>query len=78
MEPNDSLLQGRILQLRTDGAPGAPGMVVINGERVDTRAPQHVGPGSLVLLRTPGGGGFGPPDRRTQEARRRDMEEGYV
>ena len=34
--------------------------------------------GQKVRLETPGGGGYGPPDERSEEARRRDAELGYV
>lgn len=45
------------------GGPGAKGEVVIDGALVDTRRLHVLRKGSLVTLRTPGGGGYGPaPD----------------
>ncbi len=60
------------------GAPGGLGAVVIDGEPADTRTPHHLRRGSTVLIRTPGGGGYGAPAGRSLEARRRDAEQGYV
>ncbi len=34
--------------------------------------------GERVRLETPGGGGYGPPERRRPEARQRDIAQGYV
>ncbi len=46
------------------GNDGAPGAVLINGKVIDSRKPQVLMPGDEVVLRTPGGGGFGAPDIR--------------
>jgi N-methylhydantoinase B len=43
------------------GGPGAPGVVLINGHPVDPKRQHVIDPGDRVELRTPGGGGFGPP-----------------
>ena len=34
--------------------------------------------GDRLLLKSPGGGGYGDPAKRSQEARKRDLELGYV
>ena len=60
------------------GAPGGLGAVLIDGEPADTRRPHHLRQGSTVLIRTPGGGGYGAPAGRSAQARRRDAEQGYV
>jgi N-methylhydantoinase B len=38
----------------------------------------RIGAGSVLEIRTGGGGGFGPPEQRTVEAVRSDVREGYV
>ncbi|RPI43364.1 MAG: hydantoinase B/oxoprolinase family protein, partial [Betaproteobacteria bacterium] len=58
--------------------PGAPGAVLINGERVDPKRQHVIEPGDQVELRTPGGGGYGEPARRCAEARAEDERDGYV
>ena len=42
------------------GKPGAPGVFLVNGERVTTARKLTMQPGDVVLMETPGGGGFGP------------------
>jgi N-methylhydantoinase B len=44
------------------GEPGAPGSFLVNGERVTTARKLMLQPDDVVLMETPGGGGFGPPD----------------
>jgi N-methylhydantoinase B/oxoprolinase/acetone carboxylase alpha subunit len=44
------------------GGPGAKGEVLIDGGPVDTRRLQVLRKGSVVTIRTPGGGGYGVPD----------------
>jgi len=39
---------------------------------------QHVPAGRRLILQAPGGGGFGPPTERGDEARRIDRLCGYV
>jgi N-methylhydantoinase B len=60
------------------GRPGATGEVRINGNPVDPKAQHILQRGDRVLLRTPGGGGYGPPDRREPGALARDRALGYV
>ena len=35
-------------------------------------------PGDCLEIRSSGGGGWGPPDKRTGEARQRDREQGLT
>ena len=35
-------------------------------------------PGDVLILETPGGGGYGPPAKRCRKALQRDLREGYV
>lgn len=60
------------------GGNGACGAVHINGVAIDSRVPQVLQPGDEVTLRTPGGGGFGPPSERAAEAAARDVLAQYV
>ncbi len=60
------------------GGAGGIGSVAINGRAVDTHRQHVLSKGDRVLLRTPGGGGFGDPRQRDPQARRRDRALGYV
>ena len=60
------------------GSPGECGAVLINGRPVDAKAQHMINKGDTVLLKTPGGAGYGPPDERSAAAIRRDEESGYV
>jgi N-methylhydantoinase B len=60
------------------GAAGACGEVLINGEAVDTRRPHVLAPGDEVVLRTPGGGGYGPASERLACAIAHDRTLGYT
>ena len=57
------------------GEDGATGEVLINGETVDPKRQHIVKTGDLVMLRTPGGGGYGPVDARDSAAAERDRAE---
>jgi N-methylhydantoinase B len=46
------------------GADGGLGDVQINGRSIDNRRQHVLKRGDVVLVRTPGGGGYGPPARR--------------
>jgi N-methylhydantoinase B len=48
-------------QGRAGGEPGAPGRAMLDGEDLAAKATMDVGPGSLLRIETPGGGGYGPP-----------------
>jgi N-methylhydantoinase B len=60
------------------GEAGGLGAVVIDGKPVDTREMYYLEQGTTLLLRTPGGGGFGPPAEREPAAIGRDRKLGYV
>ncbi len=60
------------------GGPGAVGAVEINGEPVDPKVQHLLQPGDVVTLRTPGGGGHGPPAGRDPAAAARDRRLGYA
>ena len=52
--------------------------VTINGQRADPKAQHIIHKGDRVLLKTPGGGGYGVPPRRKPEDTARDRLMGYV
>ncbi len=60
------------------GGPGGLGGVIIDGEPADPRRPHHLRAGSTVLVRTPGGGGYGPAATRDASAIERDHAHGYT
>jgi N-methylhydantoinase B len=45
------------------GEPGAPGRFLVNGADWHGQGKSLMQPGDLVYMETPGGGGFGPPDK---------------
>ena len=60
------------------GAEGGLGDVRINGRRVDNRRQHVLQRGDQVLVRTPGGAGYGPPKARDRRLVQRDRLLGYV
>jgi N-methylhydantoinase B len=60
------------------GQAGGLGDVRINGRRIDNRRQHIVRRGDAILVRTPGGGGYGPPAERDPALVRRDVVLGYV
>jgi N-methylhydantoinase B len=60
------------------GAAGGLGDVRINGRRIDNRKQHVLERGDRVLVRTPGGGGYGPRGRRRRDLIARDRALGYV
>ena len=60
------------------GLSGAPGEVLIDGQAVDPKSRHIVGTGTQILLKTPGGGGYGAPQARAQTLLERDHAGGYV
>lgn len=60
------------------GEAGTPGAVLVNGVAVDPKRQHILEPGDTVELRTPGGGGFGPPAERDPAAIAADIEDGFV
>lgn len=43
------------------GEPGAPGSVTLNDEPINPKFQRVLQPGDRLIMRTPGGGGYGPP-----------------
>lgn len=67
------------------GEPGKPAMVVYNpGTDREVTNPlrrdnmTNFGRGDRILVRSAGGGGFGPPGQRAESDRDRDRQEGFV
>jgi N-methylhydantoinase B len=60
------------------GESGARGEVRIDGVDVDYRQNVVLKKGQRILLRTPGGGGMGPPQDRDASAIVSDLQQGYV
>ncbi|HTE15075.1 MAG TPA: hydantoinase B/oxoprolinase family protein [Burkholderiales bacterium] len=60
------------------GEAGAPGAVLINGQRADPKVQHVIEAGGLIELRTPGGGGYGFAAERDLALSDRDIEDGYV
>lgn len=60
------------------GAAGGRGDVRINGRRIDNRTQHVLERGDRVLVRTPGGGGYGRPPARDRALIERDRALGYV
>jgi N-methylhydantoinase B len=60
------------------GTLGAAGEVRVDGVPADYRRNMVLKPGQRILLRTPGGGGMGPPSKRDPEALERDRREEYI
>lgn len=64
---------------RDGGLPGAPGHAEItNGPTIASKGLYTIPAGETLVLRTPGGGGFGPPDGRAREKLARDIMRGLV
>ncbi len=61
-----------------DGGPGGIGAVEINGQPIDTHKRHMLKAGDRILLRTPGGGGFGNADTRENDRVDADQRLGYV
>ena len=64
---------------RNGGGDGAPGVVQLDdGTRLRQKGWQHVPAGRRLILKVPGGGGFGPAEERCEKARQADRIAGYV
>jgi len=68
---------------RAGGGPGATGENVVVGpdgdpEALSAKVTREVPAGSTVVVRTPGGGGYGDPAERDPAARERDRADGVV
>lgn len=60
------------------GGNGAGGRDLVNGQPVPAKARIVLAPGDTVTFETPGGGGLGPPQARSAEARAADALSGLV
>ncbi|MFN8496364.1 MAG: hydantoinase B/oxoprolinase family protein [Anaerolineae bacterium] len=60
------------------GAPGAPGAVYLNGQKITRFTPIQFNPGEVCILQIPGGGGFGDPREREHDRVLRDIADGLV
>ena len=60
----------------SDQASGAS--ATSNGEVVQPMISRMLPPDTVVTLHIPGGGGFGDPGKRSAEAIREDILDGYV
>ena len=64
---------------RRGGGDGAPGRVSMDdGSPFDAKGKQLVPAGRRLIFELPGGGGWGDPARRSPEAVRDDLAQGYV
>ncbi len=65
---------------RHGGDPGRAGRMRIGaaGPDLPSKGEFRVPAGDTLILETPGGGGFGPPDKRAPDALRRDEEDGLL
>ncbi len=64
---------------RQGGLPGAAGGVEItDGTRIDDKGIYRIPAGERLILQTPGGGGYGPPDQRDPRAVARDRTHGLI
>ena len=60
------------------GEDGECGELQINGERVDPKRQHTLRTGDKILLRTPGGGGYGKPEERDAALAEQDKARGLV
>ncbi|MEM9681702.1 MAG: hydantoinase B/oxoprolinase family protein [Pseudomonadota bacterium] len=60
------------------GTDGECGQLCINGEPVDPKAQHTIETGDTILLRTPGGGGYGKADDRDPALEDQDKVKGYT
>ena len=60
------------------GEDGETGEVRINDARVDAKQQHIVRQGDTILLRTPGGGGYGPAAARDPDAVEADAVKGLI
>ena len=65
---------------RFGGEAGAPGRIRIgqDGPDLPGKGEVRVMAGETLVFETPGGGGFGAPQERSQDDIRRDLDEGLI
>lgn len=60
------------------GQDGAPGQVLIDGQSCNAKVQHIIRSGSVIEMKTPGGGGYGPPAERSIQATRADRQDAYI
>jgi len=60
------------------GSPGRPGEILVDGVRINPKAQRLVKRGAMMLLRTPGGGGYGDPKQRSADLLEKDRLRGFT
>lgn len=60
------------------GGTGATGSVHVNDKRVNAKLQFVLSPRGLLVLETPGGGGYGDPKERPADLTRKDLAFGYI
>lgn len=61
------------------GLPGAPSVIALrDGSRPHPKSKTVIHPGEIVTMMYAGGGGYGDPRKRSHDAIRDDVENGYV
>ncbi|WP_135470132.1 hydantoinase B/oxoprolinase family protein [Crenalkalicoccus roseus] len=61
------------------GLSGAPAEIAMSdGTRPHPKSRTTIGPGMRLVMRYPGGGGYGPPEERDPAALAADLRDGYV
>jgi len=64
---------------RAKGGAGAPGELRLrSGRRLAGKGTHRIEPDDRLIVLTPGGGGYGDPDRRPARARAADRSAGYI
>jgi N-methylhydantoinase B len=63
---------------RVGGQPGAPNVILKNGERTPSKSRIRMDPGDVLTVDAAGGAGFGPVDERDPARVRADLEKGYI
>ena len=65
-----------------NGEPGAPGEYILirKGRKIKLRSKQiiNVDAGDIIIIRTPGGGGYGDPSKRSKEMITDDIRDGKI
>ena len=60
------------------GNNGQLGALSIDGKPIDPKKQHMLRPGGVILMQTPGGGGYGPIENRPKVAKLRDKKMGFV
>lgn len=65
---------------RAGGLPGSAGRIRVTGRNEDIpgKCELRVEPGERLIFDTPGGGGYGPPEKRGPEQTKEDLRSGVV